>query len=178
MSLQEICRRHAPAEGMAATPVRGLSLARAIAPNNLVCTISQPGLGLVVQGSKEVELGSRRWSYGPSEYLLVSADLPLNSYSVQATPAQPYIGLSVLFDVLEIAEIAGQAGIELRGDTEQPGLTVQKLPEELAEVVLRLVRLLDRPADAPVLAPLIHRELIYLLLRQPTAPALHRLALG
>lgn len=178
MSLQEICQRHAPEHGVTATPVRGLSLARAIGPHSVVCSISQPGLGLVVQGSKEVQMGSQRWSYGVSDYLLVSADLPLNSYSIQATPDEPYLGLSVLFDPLEIADIASQAGIELRGGSEQPGLSVQKMPEELGEVVLRLVRLLDRPADAAVLAPLVHRELIYVLLQQPTAPALHRLAMG
>lgn len=179
MSLLDLCLRHCPDDGIHETTVPGLALARSTRPHDTVCALIRPGLGVVLQGSKDVFLGGRRWSYGPSEYLMVSADLPLNSHAVEASPEAPYVGLAVMLDPMEIAEVASQAGIRLVQSSDEPmALTVQSLPAEVEDAVHRLARLLERPEDAAVLAPLISRELIYLLLRGPTAPALHRLGLG
>ncbi len=179
MSTLEIALRHCPEDGVFETAVRGLALARSSRSHNTVCAVTRPGLGIVLQGSKDVFLGEKRWGYGPSDYLLVSADLPLNSHAVTASKAYPYVGLAVLLEPMEIVEVANQAGMTLTSTPEEPpALTVQTLSPDLAEVLGRLARLLDRPHDAVVLAPLIHRELIYLLLHSPVAPALHRLGVG
>lgn len=179
MSLLDLCLRHCPGNGIFETAVPGLVLARSTIPHNTVCALTRPGLGIVLQGSKDVFLGERRWSYGPSEYLMVSADLPLNSHAVTASEECPYVGLAVALEPMEVVEVANQAGITLtQSPDEPPALTVQSLDPDLAEAVHRLVRLLERPKDAPILAPLIYRELIYLLLQSSTAPVLHRLGLG
>lgn len=179
MSLVALCLSHCPEDGLFETAVPGLILSRFSHPHSVICAVSKPCLGLVLQGSKEVSLGHRRWSYGPSDYLMISADLPLNSQAVKATRSQPYLGLAVALESVEIVEVARQAGITLKSDPRDvPALTVQSLPSALAEVLERLGRLLERPQDAAVLAPLLYRELIYLLLQGPTAPMLHRLGLG
>ena len=46
----------------------------------------------------------------------------------------------------------------------------------LLDPCCRLLRLLDQPGDAPVLAPLFEREILYRLLRGPQGAALCRLA--
>ncbi len=179
MSILDLCLRHCPEDGIFETAVPGLMLARSVRPHNTVCALTRPGLGIVLQGRKDVFLGERRWSYGPSEYLMVSADLPLNSHAVTASVEHPYVGLAVALEPMEVVEVANQAGLTLsESPSEPPALTVQSLDRDLEEAVHRLARLLERPKDAAVLAPLIYRELIYLLLQSSTAPVLHRLGLG
>ncbi len=43
--------------------------------------------------------------------------------------------------------------------------------------MVRLIRLLDQPADIPILAPLAERELLYRLLQGPQGPVLRQIAL-
>jgi transcriptional regulator GlxA family with amidase domain len=45
------------------------------------------------------------------------------------------------------------------------------------DAALRLLRLLDNPADLPILAPLLEREILYRLLQDEQAEALHQIAL-
>jgi hypothetical protein len=44
------------------------------------------------------------------------------------------------------------------------GIDVSPLDANLLDVAVRLIRLLDAPAEAPMLMPLITREIIYRLL--------------
>lgn len=178
-TILDLCRPHCPGNGVNESTVPGLLLSSFHQPRLPVCSVANPGIGIVLQGSKDVFLGTGRWTYGPSEFLLVSADLPLTSYSSDATPERPYIGIAVLFEPALILEIASQAGIELEGPVKDvPGLTVHQLTEPLKQVIYRLAQLLDTPEDAAVLAPLLQRELLYQLLKTPAAHALQRLGMG
>ncbi|MFE2824028.1 AraC family transcriptional regulator N-terminal domain-containing protein [Streptomyces sp. NPDC059271] len=47
--------------------------------------------------------------------------------------------------------------------TAPPGLAVSDASPDLLDAVVRLVRLLDRPADLPILAPMIEREILWRL---------------
>lgn len=179
MTLLEMCRRHAPHDGLFEGAVEGLVLARFSHPRHPVCSVTKPCLGVVLQGTKEVSLGATSWLYGPSDYLLISADLPLSSYSVAATVEKPYLGLALLFEPTVILEVAAQAGFgKDQFEQEIPAVTVHQMTEQLSSALHRLVSLLDRPDDSAILGPLIHREIIYHLLKTPAAQALYRLGVG
>ncbi len=49
---------------------------------------------------------------------------------------------------------------------------------ELLDAVARLLRLLDEPADAPVLAPMIEREIIWRLLTGPQSDTIRQIGLA
>ena len=49
---------------------------------------------------------------------------------------------------------------------------------ELLDAVVRLLRLLDQPADAPVLAPMIEREIIWRLLTGPQGDTVRQIGLA
>ena len=55
-------------------------------------------------------------------------------------------------------------------------MDVSPLDVDLQDAVLRLVRLLDAPAEAPVLMPLINREIVYRLLKGEQGARLRHLA--
>jgi hypothetical protein len=61
------------------------------------------------------------------------------------------------------------------GPTEQvPGFSVSVATPELIDAWLRMMRLVDRPKEAAVLAPLIEREILYRILQGPQGDKLPR----
>jgi len=49
-----------------------------------ICGVSEPILAIVVQGKKNL-LGEETYQYGAAQYLVVSVDLPLSGFVVEAT---------------------------------------------------------------------------------------------
>ncbi|MEG4089766.1 AraC family transcriptional regulator [Microcoleus sp. Pol12B4] len=48
--------------------------------------VYQPVLGIVIQGKKEALLGEETYRYGQAQYLVVSVELPISGFVVEATP--------------------------------------------------------------------------------------------
>src|SRR5450755_1647369 len=62
-----------------ATDISGLSLHRRIAPTAPCSMTYEPGVTVIAQGRKRVDLGRTTFSYGESQYLLTSLNLPVVS---------------------------------------------------------------------------------------------------
>ena len=153
---------HADANGVAATPIAGLSTIRATAPSDLVYAISRPLVALVVQGSKHVTMGTTGFAFSAGESLLIAADVPTVSQITWASIAAPYYSLVLELDTAIVAELVAEM---------EPGLVHDHAPvrvdptdTEVADAALRLIRLLDRPASVPVLGAQLLREMHYWLL--------------
>jgi AraC-like DNA-binding protein len=82
----------------------------------------------------------------------------------RASAAQPYLGLALNIDPLKINELTAAMPKNRAVDAVDRGIAVGLLSVEIQNTALRLARLLDTPADIPVLAPIIERELLYRLL--------------
>ena len=176
--LSEIAARHCPQEGSIETVLQGLHFYRSSHPRQLTCGVTGPTLGVILQGSKTVYLGQRSWTYEEGRFLLISASLPIHSRTAEATKERPYLGMSVTLESAEILGVANEASIALDQTKEYPALSIERLEPALEEALFRLARLVDSPEDAPTLGSLVRKEIIYLLLRGPQAPALKRLAAG
>ncbi|HET9157140.1 MAG TPA: AraC family transcriptional regulator N-terminal domain-containing protein, partial [Myxococcaceae bacterium] len=94
----------------------------------------------------------------------------------EATQAQPYLGLRLRIDRGSLRSLIEEARLEPPVDVPGRGARVFRTGPTLLDAVLRLVRLLRRPGEISVLAPMIERELLFRLLLDETGPALHRLA--
>jgi AraC-like DNA-binding protein len=128
------------------------------APNTAV---AEPVFALVGQGTKRVILGDTVYDYTAGEYLVVSVTLPVTAYVVEA----PYAGFGLRLKPAMIADLLLETGVGRGGGVgEAPAIAVSRAPEELLDPVTRLVRLLDRPADLPVLGPAIEREIVWRLI--------------
>ena len=57
-----------------------------------------PGDVVAAQGRKEVFLGSDRYQYDPTHYLLATAELPVVSQVIEASPERPYLSLRLDLD--------------------------------------------------------------------------------
>src|SRR5690606_5242438 len=89
---------HANAEGVAATPVAGLTLIRASAPSALQYAISNPMVVLVVQGAKRVSINGTSFYFSAGESLFITADVPTVSQIRKAIVPTPYYSLVVDLD--------------------------------------------------------------------------------
>jgi transcriptional regulator GlxA family with amidase domain len=64
------------------------------------------------------------------------------------------------------------------GEAAPSSFGVGAVTPDLLDAWLRLLRLLDAPADVPVLAPLFEREILYRLLQGPQGAVLRQIALA
>ncbi|YAG15868.1 AraC family transcriptional regulator CmrA [Nostoc sp. DSM 114161] len=146
-------------------PLKGLHLNRSSSPWECVHSVSVPALCIIAQGSKEVLLGSDRYQYDPMHYLLATIELPIASQILEASKEQPYLSLRLDLDPTLVGSVMVEAGYpspQSRGNVK--AIDVSLLDAPLLDAVVRLVRLVDAPAEAQVLMPLVTREIIYRLL--------------
>jgi AraC-like DNA-binding protein len=121
--------------------------------------VSDPVFALVAQGTKRTILGDTVYDYGAGEYLVVSVELPVTAHVLEA----PYMGFGLRLKPAQIADLLLETAGG-RGPAETAGIAVSTAPEELLDPVVRLMRLLDRPADLPVLGAAIEREIVWRLI--------------
>lgn len=176
--------RHAPCDGMHDTRVPGLTLIRSSETCAPIHTLYRPALCLVLQGAKQGTLGELRFDYDAATFLLVSVDLPIFGSVTQASRERPYLCARLDIDATLLAELAlqadGAAAAPASPFVAPPAaasaLMLSAVTEELADAMLRLVRLLDRPADSTVMAPLLLRELHYRMLTGEQGAVARRIA--
>ena len=145
-------------------PLKGLHLNRVSSPMEPLHSVYDPVFCVIAQGSKEVFLGDERYLYDPSHYLLVTAELPLVSHVLDASKERPYLSLRLELDPTLVGSVMVEADHPSpQNHADVRAINVSSLDAGLLDAVVRLVRLLDTPAEAPFLAPLITREIIYRL---------------
>jgi transcriptional regulator GlxA family with amidase domain len=57
-------------------------------------------------------------------------------------------------------------------------LLVGRADAELLDAITRILRLLDRPRDLPILQPMVRREILWILLNGPQGEAIYQLGLA
>jgi hypothetical protein len=146
-------------------PLQGLHLYRFSSPMDLGHGMVEPSVCVIAQGSKEVLLGEIRYRYDPSHYLLATVELPTIRRVLEAAQERPFLSLRLELAPTLVDEVLLAAGHAApRESADVRAIAVSPLDANLLDAFVRLVRLLDAPAEAPVLLPLITREMIYRLL--------------
>lgn len=171
-AVDRYAKTHSDAAGLAQTPIPGLSLVRATAPSGLVYAIVRPLVCLVLQGNKRIGMGKQCFAFSGGESFLIPADIPTVSQITRATTSLPYLALVLELDPAMIAELVVQ--MDARPPANNARLQIEPTNTEVADAALRLLRLLDRPAAAPVLQTQMLRELHYWLLAGRHGAAIRR----
>jgi AraC-like DNA-binding protein len=160
--LRTLIARHANGADMA-TALPGLVLASIDAPTQPVHHLYEPVFAVVAQGTKRAVLGEKLFEYRAGQYLLVSVDLPITGHVAEASVAAPFLAAGLMLKPAAIASLLLEAAAGVAaGNT--AGLGVSELTHELLDPLVRLLRLLDHPRDAAVLAPMAEREILWRLL--------------
>ena len=153
---------HADRDGVARTPVPGLTILRETSPTPLQYAVSRPLVAMVLQGRKRVAMGGDDFGLGAGDSLLITADVPTVSQVIQAGAGKPYLSLVIDLDLALIEALVG----EMRSAPFAAGAPVRVEPteSEVSDAALRLLRLFDRPAPRAVLEAQLLRELHFWLL--------------
>lgn len=172
-AVQRYADAHADRDGLAHTPIAGLTIVRATEASELLYAISRPLVSLVLQGGKRVAMGAQAFAFAAGDSLLITADVPTVSQITRASLAAPYLSLVLELDPAVIADLAMQ--MESAPVSAQTPVRVDPTDAEVADAALRLMRLLDRPAALPVLQTQLTRELHYWLLAGKHGAAIRNL---
>lgn len=157
-------------------PFEGLFLARVSVPLQRVHSVVKPSFCVIAQGKKEIWSGNSRYVYDPDHYLIATLELPRVSQILEASPERPYLSFRLELDPALVYTVMLE-GKHLPPPAHQDvkAMDVSPLDADLLDAVVRLVRLLDTPNEAPALMPWITREIIYRLLKGTQAARLHHL---
>lgn len=177
--LAALIARHARGEGIHATAIPALFLFRSTDGKTPQYAMYEPSICVIGAGSKEVRLGNEVFAYTRDRYLLVPVSLPITTRLLAASLTHPHLALHVTLDPTLIAGLLAEVDVPpmLRAQSGR-GLSLGTLDPPLLDTTIRLVRLLDTPSAISVLAPLVLRELTYLLLTRPHADILQAMTVG
>jgi AraC-like DNA-binding protein len=170
-----------PGENPFRTGIDGLMLLWADAEQPPSHIISRPALCVVAQGAKWTSFGEERHHFHAGQALVVSLEMPSVGRITQASPAEPFLGAVIEFDLALLRDLAAAMGPALGAEPVLGGTGscfVITLNEATIECVLRLIQLLVTPQAIPFVAPLVQRELGYWLLSSEHGPRLAQAALG
>ncbi|PWW06190.1 AraC family transcriptional regulator [Paenibacillus cellulosilyticus] len=164
--LSSLIEKFAAQDGVHSTMISSLELIRSSTTTLPVLRVHEPALCIVTQGSKVVMLEQERYSYGPSDYLVVSVDLPISAQITEASPEDPYLCIRLKLESLQIFDILKELSSEsIKKRGMRRGIFVSETDEYIIDAVTRLVRLLEKPEDVPIIGPLIIREIYYRVLK-------------
>jgi AraC-like DNA-binding protein len=142
-----------------------LGMFRSSALSGPVCGVYEPGVALIVQGSKRVLLGSDAFVYGVHDLLIVSLNLPTVAQILDASPDRPYLSLFLRLDEQEIARLMMEGRVPPpRARAAERAMATGRVTWPLLSAFQRLIELLDEPEALPAVAPLVQREILYRLL--------------
>ncbi|EKF76075.1 AraC family transcriptional regulator [Alcanivorax hongdengensis A-11-3] len=168
-ALADIVSRHALRAGEPnPTALTGVQLFRSHVPSSCMSSVYDPSLVFIIQGSKSIQLGDRQIVYGPLTYLASSVHLPVLGQVIDASEDEPYLALKITVDPKQVSELVLELGDKIDSvDPDSPcpeitcGLCIAQMDEAMGNALTRLLGLLDKPDDIPVLAPLAFREILY-----------------
>ncbi|MFI5890864.1 aldo/keto reductase [Actinoplanes sp. NPDC051513] len=155
--LRDLLTRHA-----GQTALDRVTVLSSTTPTEPMTGLLSPTLVVVAQGSKRTTIAEHVLTYGAGDFLIASLDLPVVAHVEQASRSAPYLVVGVPLRPELIAELV--LHVPAHAVQEGIGFAVGRVTGDLLDPLVRLLRLLDRPADIPVLAAGIERELVWRLL--------------
>ncbi|WP_329136882.1 AraC family transcriptional regulator [Streptomyces sp. NBC_01476] len=171
--------RHARADWT--TAIDGVLISKVDRADPPAPAMSGAVLAVIAQGAKRLALGDRVFEYRAGQYLVASMDLPVTGQFTEADPEHPAMGFGLTLEPAMVAELLLQAGpqdVPRDGQGAVSGIAVSDASDELLDAVIRLLRLLDRPRDRTVLAPLVKREILWRLMTGEQGGVVRQLGLA
>ena len=133
--------RHAPRTGVHATIVPGLTLYRITSNTFIERSAGELMTSFIVRGRKSTAIGGQVLEYGPGESLVCGIASPSEFHTLDASPENPFLALSVSLDMTVLMEYAGALAWshKVPKSSDLPnGVHVIRPDEDLAEGFLLL----------------------------------------
>ncbi len=153
-------------EGGWDTSVSGLALCHYTTTTESEGWMYEPSLAIAAQGAKQITIGVETNCYRPMNMLLTSSDIPTFAKVCEASKEAPFLAILLKLDLSLLPELLTENKFELLQDKgEHRAQQVVQVTAPILQAVTRLIKLIETPEDAPFIAPLIQKEILYYLLR-------------
>ncbi|GIH17743.1 AraC family transcriptional regulator [Rugosimonospora africana] len=146
------------------------------APTEPLSAVARPSFAIVAQGVKRTVLAEQIFDYGPGQFAVISLDLPVTGHVLRAGPDRPFLGMGLTLSPAAIATLLLDAPTAAR--TDAAGIAVSDATSDLLDPIIRLLHLLDRPEDIPVLAGAIEREILWRLINGEQGATIRQIGLA
>jgi len=157
--------------------IPGLILLRHETPTEPRIGLTEPSICMIAQGAKRIHLEDESFDYDVNNYLISSVHLPSTYQVITASAEKPYLGLVLKFDMRELSQLMIDSNLPSpRTKIVERCMATGAVTLPLLTAIQRLVALLDEPDDIPILAPLLHREILYRLLMGDQGSKLRQIA--
>jgi AraC-like DNA-binding protein len=178
--IASIAGRFALGDGEVQTGIEGLGISRRTTPSAPCHGSYRPCFAMVIQGAKSLQLGTDTINYGAGDYLLTSVDLPVAWRVVEASAEVPHLCITLAINSEKLLHLLSRSTIQRSAAPApgQRGIVVNVATPELLDAAVRLLRLLDSPADIAAMAPLIEQEILYRILTGPAGDQLIDIAIA
>jgi AraC-like DNA-binding protein len=173
--LRTLIARHATGR-YRETRLSGVVVMESHAPTEPLTAVARPSFAIVAQGTKRTVLAEEIFDYGPGQYAVISLALPVTGHILRASQDRPFLGMGLALDPAAIAALLLEAPTDVR--TDASGVAVSDATDDLLDPVVRLLRLLDRPEDIPVLATPIKREIFWRLVNGAQGATIRQIGLA
>lgn len=165
-------------QGHFLTPMSGVHIMRSFQEYMPIRQLYRPSLCVVIQGAKQFLFGDSTLDYRVMECLVVSIELPASGRMTGATQLEPFLGMTIEFDVSMLREVEQQLQHQPAPEpTPGPCVFVGQVDAPLTDCIVRLARLAHTPEAVPVLYNSTMREICYWLLTGPYGGEMRKLAL-
>ncbi|SMR99953.1 Exoenzyme S synthesis regulatory protein ExsA [Vibrio mangrovi] len=175
----ELIRRlveRVPHSGKYPTAIAGLGITRWDEAETRDNCFYQPAIGIILQGRKESLIGGELFHYGAFDCLVNGVDVPSLSRVLEATPEQPMFAVSLIIDKELAMELVADMPPDNTTSPEVcPGVSLAPTEPEVLDVFHRLIQLLDKPEQIPLMAPLLIREVIVRILMSQQGKTLRKI---
>jgi AraC-like DNA-binding protein len=167
-NLEELRRLAAHAENRRTdTGIPRVAMVQGEIPEHQLAAVYDPMINLILTGSKTMTVGERTLRYNPATYFVMSVDLPAVGSVHPAETGEPYLAVSLTLEPTIVANLLADIPKPAGGDLYSPGFSIAPVTDELLDAWVRMLRLMERPADVAALAPAYEREILYRVLQGP-----------
>jgi len=169
--IKQLIENKAKEEGMVETGLKGVQLFRVTESIRCAPAIYEPAVIAIVNGAKEAILDGRSYVYDSSVYMCCSISMPVEAGTPEASPENPLLGVYISLDTRVMTQLAiemestASAIRKPRSGPLPQGLALSRWDDAFTEALLRLLQLVDKPADMAILGEGRLREIYYAVLR-------------
>jgi hypothetical protein len=175
--LHSLIARHAETPALQQT-LPSVTLSTKSSITDPIRYVAESTFALVAQGAKRVVLGNTVFDYGRGQYLVVSVDLPVTANIIEATAEAPFLAFGLALKPAVIATLLLDSNAPADADGNMAGIAVSNATDDLVEPVVRLLRLINRPDDIPILGAAIEREIVWRLMNGAQGGMIRQLGLA